>query len=112
MSIIGVCMIIIALLVGFHKPDGVLAFVCIAVIAFQGSLGSASFPYAAEVMVDSALGAALTVLFGLQAIQSLVDPTIIGDLGISNTFYIFGGFQIVTVIILFLAMKETKGLDS
>ena len=75
-------------------------------------MGSATFAYATEVMVDSALGTSLMVLFGLQAIQSLVDPEVISDVGITYAFYFFGGFQIVTVLILFKAMKETKGLDT
>jgi len=104
-------MIVIAVLVGQNKPDPVLIFMCIAVITFQSTLGSACFAYATEVMVDSALGIALMILFGLQALQSLVDLHVIRAIGIDTTFYIFGGFQIVTVLVLSMKMKETKGLD-
>lgn len=62
-------------------------------------------------MVDSALGICLMLLFGFQAIQTLGDLFIIKDIGIDTTFYVFGGFQIVTVLILFFKMKETKGCD-
>jgi hypothetical protein len=34
MTIVGVCMIVIAVLVELHKADPVLIFICIAVITF------------------------------------------------------------------------------
>ena len=92
MTIVGFCMIAIAILVHFRLPDPVLAIMCVAVITFQGSLGSACFAYASEVMVDSALGIGLMILFGLQAFQSIVDLYFIKAIGIDKTFYIFGGF--------------------
>jgi hypothetical protein len=111
MTIVGFCMIGISVLVDFKKPDPVLYLMCTAVIAFQGTLGSACFAYATEVVVDGALGFCLMFLFGFQALQSLLDLFIIKSIGTTTIFYVFGCFQIITVITLLKFMKETKGLD-
>ena len=84
---------------------------CTAVVTFQFTMGSAFWVYASEVIVDSALGLCVFLMFGLLALESLLAIYIIQAIGVATTFYIFGGFQVVSVIILFFHMKETKHLD-
>ena len=86
---------------------------CLFVIVFQATNGAAFWIYAAEVVHDSALGICVFTLQLTLLTQSLVSPSIIrSSFGVLGLFYFFCGFQAFTCTILFLFMKETKGLTT
>jgi hypothetical protein len=67
-GIIGICMLSIGLFIDISKPDLCLAFMCVAIITFQCTLGAAFWVYAAEVCTDAALGICVFLMFGTLAL--------------------------------------------
>lgn len=94
--------------------DSVLAGMLTVILSFQMSNGAMFFMYAAEVVVDSAIGLCLLVLMGWLVIESLVLETIfdIKAIGIKGVFIGFGGLQLLLLIFMFFYVRETKGLNT
>lgn len=110
-GIIGICMLGIGLFVDIGNGNLCLVFIVIANFVFQGSVGSAIWVYASEVLEDAALGICIFLMFGGITAQSLTFIFILKGFGVDKTFYLFGAFQIISIVILLLKMKETKGLS-
>ena len=91
-SIIGVCMLSIGLFIDIGKPDLCLAFMCVAVITFQCTMGATFWVYASEVCTDAALGICIFLMFGTLALQSTTFIYLLDGIGVNVTFYLFGGF--------------------
>jgi hypothetical protein len=69
--------------------------------------------YVGETVQPVALGVCLFVLMGYLTFVVFMAPLLVnGSFGTINTFYMLGGFQAVTVISVFLFMKETSGLSN
>ena len=108
----GVFLLGVAVFIVEAEGNLVLLSMCFFVISLQSSNGSAFWVYAAEVCCDAAMGVCLFVLWGILVIQSLLAETLIDLLSIQGLFYGLAGFQVVTCLVLFCVMKESKGLSA
>lgn len=51
-------------------------------------------------------------MFGSLALISTTFLGILTAIGVDSTFYGFGGFSVLSIIVLYFNMKETKGLST
>ena len=93
--------------------DGVVVMVMVFLFIYQNSSGPVAWLYAAETVVDAALGMCLFTLWGTVFILSLVCPVLMGptSIGASNVFFIFSGLSIGGTLYSYLVIRETQGLS-
>ena len=87
--------------------------ICLFLLIFENSSGPLAWLYAAETVVDVALGMCYFTLWGTVLILSMVCPVLMDDekgIGTSNVFFIFGGLSILAAAYVYLFIKETRGL--
>lgn len=106
----GFCLLLVAICTVTNHGNLVLTFMCLFVISLQFSNGSAFWVYAAEVVCDPAMGICLFALWGFLVIQTIFANSLISLVGISGLFYILAGYQVFTIAVLFVFMKESQGL--
>jgi hypothetical protein len=51
-------------------------------------------------------------MMGFLFLQSITVLTIMKAIGNANFFFVLGGFQVITILVLFTTLKETKGLSA
>jgi hypothetical protein len=56
------------------------------------------------------MGICLFALWGFLIIQTIFANSLIAVVGISGLFYILAGYQVITITVLFIFMKESQGL--
>ncbi len=68
--------------------------------------------YAAETVIDIALGISILVLYGSAFILSVITPILMEDdmMGPSNVFFMLSGFSLFGALYTFCFIKETLGL--
>ena len=86
------------------------------VMAFMGAYSWSSGPvawlYAAETVIDTALGVCLLTLWGTVFVLSIVCPILMDpkSLGPTGMFFIFSGLSVFATIYVIFMIKETKPL--
>ena len=104
---------IIHILVGYFDTIGnnnaVVVLICVFLFVFENSSGPLAWLYAAETVVDVALGLCYFTLWGTVLILSMVCPVLMGpnSIGTSNVFFIFGGISFIAAIYVYFFIKET-----
>jgi len=106
----GICLLLVAVFTVTKHGNLVLLFMCLFVISLQSSNGSCFWVYAAEVVCDPAMGICLFALWGFLVIQTIFVNSLITVTGIPGLFYILAGYQVITISVLFIFMKESQGL--
>ena len=109
--IMGICLILVAVFVTNNSGLGSLICMCLFVLTYQMTNGTVFWVYVAEVVTDSAMGFSVMILMVTLLIQSLGANAFIAAYGITNLFYILGGYQVLTILVVIVWMKETKGLS-
>jgi hypothetical protein len=107
----GVCLALISVSIKAKNGDLVLLFSCLLNIFFQCSSGAGFWIYQGEVASVKAASVCIFMIMGITLVQSTTAKSLINALGIDGMFYLFAGYQIFTVIVLFFCLKETKGLN-
>ena len=79
-----------------------------ALFVYQVSLGTYTWTYIAEVGNEKNQALGSVFLWGV--IQSLVVNYLFDYLGDAGTFWMYGGFSVVTGILVLIFMRETQGL--
>jgi Sugar (and other) transporter len=85
-----------------------MLFVC----SFEFAPGPIVWLYMGEILNDKGISVAVFLNWLMTLIVGLLSPTIIKAIEIGPTFIMFGCFNAVAAIFIFIFMKETKGLSS
>ena len=96
----------------FHVDAGVVAMVMCFMVAYSWSSGPVAWLYAAETVIDTALGVCLLTLWGTVFVLSIVCPILMDpdSLGPTGMFFIFSGLSCVGTAYVIFMIKETKPL--
>jgi hypothetical protein len=93
--------------------EGVLAMVILFLFVYANTSGVIGWLYAAETVVDVALGVCMMTLWLTVLILSFVCPILMSkdSIGIQNVFFIFSGISLVGSAFCYYFIKETQGLS-
>lgn len=93
--------------------DGVMIMIMVFIFIYQNTSGPVAWIYAAETVVDCALGLCLFTLWGTVFILSLVCPPLMApeSIGAANVFFIFSGLSVFGTLYSYVFIRETKGLS-
>jgi hypothetical protein len=102
----------IALFDIYKYNDGVLIFTILFLIIYENTSGPIAWLYAAETVIDVALGVCLLTLWGTVFVLSLVCPVLMSkdSIGTQNVFFIFSGLSVLGTIYSYVFIRETSGL--
>ena len=106
----GLCMLLSAGAIFQEIPALCLVLLCLFVLTFGATVGSVFFVYIAEICEDAALGFCISVLMLVLFLQTMFTELIISAVDVTGLFLILGVWQVLTCVILYVGMKETKGL--
>jgi hypothetical protein len=91
--------------------DAALVMIMLFLITYQMTDGSITYLYVAEVVVDGALGFCFLCLKGTALIISLTTEYIMDSaLHPYGAFWLYGGLTSLGGIMMFIFMRETRGL--
>ena len=83
----------------------------LVILTYQTSCGACFWVYANEIATEVSLGIFLMVLMTTSTLTTSVVPFLIGgSFGVANTFFAIAGLQIITVSVVVVYLKETRGL--
>lgn len=89
-----------------------IAMICF-VMTYQSTQGAVFFVYAAEVATGPAFGFSLMMMNFFLMAQTFTVPILFDTaVGVKGVFLGFGVFQLLVCLVLFLCLKETKGLTN
>jgi len=91
---------------------GVLVMTLVFLIVYENTSGPLAWLYAAETVIDVALGVCLLTLWGTVFVLSLVCPVLMSkdSIGTQNVFFIFSGLSVGGTIYSWWFIRETSGL--
>lgn len=92
--------------------NGVVACILCFLLVYSDTSGPIAWAYAAETVIDVAMGICLLTLWGTVTILSQVCPMLMdkNSIGPSNTFFILSGLSVLGTIYVIFIMKESQGL--
>ena len=107
----GISHFMVAIFYDLNMNYGILAMILLFITTFQNSSGVVAWLYAAETVIDPALGLCLLSLWGTTFFLSLTTPLLLNKdvLGPKGVFYLFAGYSIAGMIYSAIFMKETYG---
>lgn len=89
----------------------VIMFLGFVVIFYQSSQGAGIWSYLSEIGNEVSLGISMLALNFTSIALGIPFFTMINDWGIEVVFIVFGGINVFNSLVLFVIMKETKGLS-
>ena len=113
-ALIAVTHFLIGYLNVHHENTGVLISLLSFIVIYQNTSGPVAWIYAAETVIDVALGLCLFVLWGCVFVLSLVCPVLMsspadGGIGASNMFFAFSGLSVFGSLYCKYFFIETQG---
>ena len=88
-----------------------MQFIFSAVGVYQLCISSVYWQYISEITCDAATGLSIFTLMFVLIVDSFISQNFISQIGIVNLLYVFGGYQIIAIIVLVIMMKDTRGLS-
>jgi hypothetical protein len=109
---IAVCHTMVGIFNNMENNNGVVAMIMCFIIIYADTSGSIAWAYAAETVIDVAMGICLLTLWGTVTILSQVCPILMdpSSIGPSNMFFILSGLSVIGATYVIFIMKETQGL--
>ena len=92
---------------------GIVAMVIFFLFAYYNSSGPLAWLYAAETLIDAALGTAITILYLTAFVLSVVSPILMQDdmMGPTAVFIVFSGFSLAGALYSGIYIRDTRGLS-
>jgi len=108
----GIFLLLSGYFIDAKKSEFTLLNVCLFIIAFNATQGTAFWIYAAEIVSsDAVMGLCMFQCMLCLITESMTCSFIMNSkIGVNGLFYILGCVQVVAFLILNVILKETKGL--
>ena len=104
----GIFEVLLGTFITLKMNNAVLGCLVISLFIYQICLGTYTWVYIAQVGNEKNQALGSLVLWGV--VQSLVINYMFDYMGENGTFWLYGGCSIVAGIVMWIYMKETKGL--
>lgn len=108
---------IVHAMVGYFNVEGnnngVVAMIMVFLFVYGNTSGPLAWLYAAETVIDVAMGICLLTLWGTVCVLSQVCPILmdVNSIGPSNVFFIFSGLSVFGALYVAVFIKESRGLS-
>ncbi|CAI2367541.1 unnamed protein product [Moneuplotes crassus] len=112
---IGMCLSLLSLAIytslGNNGNVFVITFTLCFVLFFEIGVGSIFYIYISEIMTEVGISVAMTIIWALTVVISLITQTMIKSITRPGTYFLFFGINTLFLLFITFLVKETKGLS-